>query len=159
MWKSLKLLMLAGVLATSARAADTPRTPHGIAPPTRIPDIETMAPLPAGEPVTTAQIPPAVRRAVVADAAKRFKVAESAVVLVRAEQLIWSDGSLGCPEPGRMYTQTLVPGFRLAATTTAGQLTYHTDSRGNAVTCAASARSRVKDEGASAPHTLPPPRP
>ena len=102
MSKSLNLLVLAGVLAVSAGAADTPQTPRGIAPPTRIPDIETLTPLPSGEPVATAQIPLAVRRAVVADAAKRFNVAESAVVLARAEQLTWSDGSLGCPEAGHM---------------------------------------------------------
>ena len=138
MSKSLKILILAGALAASAGAADTPPTPRQIAPPTRIPDIETLTPLPAGEPVSTAQIPRAVRRAVVTDAAKRFNVAESAVVLARAEQLTWSDGSLGCPEPGRMYTQMLVAGFRVVATTGAGALTYHTDSRGIAVTCLAS---------------------
>jgi len=140
MSKSLKILILAGVLAASAGAADTTPTPRQIAPPTRIPDIETLTPLPAGEPVSTAQIPRAVRRAVVADAAKRFKVAESAVVLARAEQLTWSDGSLGCPEPGRMYTQMLVAGFRVVATTGAGSLTYHTDARGSVVTCSTRAR-------------------
>jgi hypothetical protein len=25
----------------------------------------------------------------------------------------WSDGALGCPAPGRFYTQALVPGFRV----------------------------------------------
>lgn len=135
MLKSLKILILAGLLAASAVAANTPPIPRQIAPPTRIPDIETVTPLPAGEPVATAQIPRAVRRAVVADAARRFNVAESGVVLAHAEQLTWSDGSLGCPEPGRMYTQTLVAGFRVVATTGAGSLTYHTDSRGNAVSC------------------------
>ena len=56
----------------------------------------------AGEPVTTAatSVPREVRRAVVADAARRFKVAESAVVLTQAEQVTWNDGSLGCPQPG-----------------------------------------------------------
>ena len=141
MSKSLKILILAGPLAASAGAADATPTPRRIAPPTRIPDIETLTPLPAGEPVSTAQIPRAVRRAVVADAAKRFKVAESAVVLARAEQLTWSDGSLGCPEPGRMYTQMLVAGFRVVATTSAGELTYHTDSRGNAVNCQRAGRA------------------
>lgn len=136
MSKSLKVLILAGLLATLACAAEQPPAPRGIAPPKRLPDVETFTPLPAGEPVATAQIPREVRRAVVADAAKRFKVAESAVVLARAERLTWSDGSLGCPEPGRMYTQMLVPGFRMVAVTTAGELTYHTDSQGGVVSCA-----------------------
>jgi hypothetical protein len=82
-----------------------------------------------------ASVPREVRRAVVADAARRFKVAESAVVLSRAEQVTWNDGSLGCPQPGQMYTQMLVSGFRIWATTSAGKMEYHTDAHGAAVTC------------------------
>jgi hypothetical protein len=150
MSKSLNFLLLVALLGEAAIAVDTPPTPRGIAPPTRIPDVETMEPVasvPAGEPISTAQIPRSVRHAVVADAARRFNVAESAVVIGRAEQLTWSDGSLGCPEPGRTYAQVLVPGFRLVAITSAGELTYHTDSRGNAVTCASRVPSRATGAG------------
>jgi len=125
-------LALGWAMAACAVAQDRPRT--GMAPPTRIPDIVGNSG-PVGEPVPTTTVPRAVRRAVVADAARRFNVAESAVVLARAEQLTWSDGSLGCPEPGQMYTQMRVPGFRVAAKTAAGELLYHTDSRGHAVAC------------------------
>lgn len=135
MSKSLKTLFLAALITAPAGAANTPDVPQGIAPPTRIPYVESSTPMPAGEPVATAQIPRAVRRAVVTDAAKRFNVAESAVVLARAEQVTWSDGSLGCPEPGAMYAQLLVAGFRVVARTSAGELTYHTDSLGQAVSC------------------------
>jgi len=72
---------------------------------------------------------------VVADAARRFQVAENAVVLSRAEQVTWNDGSLGCPQPGQMYTQMLVSGYRIVATTSGGQMEYHTDSHGFVVTC------------------------
>lgn len=136
MSKFLKILWLAAVFGVPAGAAETRDVPQGIAPPTRIPDVEPSAPMPAGVPVATSRMPRAVRRAVVMDAAKRFNVAESAVVLVRAEQVTWSDGALGCPESGGMYTQMLVAGFRVVAKTSAGELTYHTDSSGNAVSCA-----------------------
>lgn len=109
--------------------------PVRIAPPTRIPEVSTAAPAPAGEPVTIASLPKEVRRAVVADAARRFQVAASAVVLTRAEQVTWPDGSLGCPEAGRLYTQALVPGYRLVAKTLEGDLAYHTDSNGNLAAC------------------------
>ena len=160
MSKSLKVLILAGLVAASACAAEPPPAPRGIAPPKRLPDVETFTPLPAGDPVATAQIPRAVRRAVVADAAKRFNVDESAVVLARAEQLTWSDGSLGCPEPGRMYTQMLVAGFRVVAVTSAGELTYHTDSHGNVVSCSATTRAKDPGSDASTPQMprSPPPR-
>ena len=124
-------------MAANAAAADTPRT--GVAPPKRIPDMVPGVALEIsqspGEPVTTASIPRTVRQAVVTDAARRFQVAEDAVVLASAEQVTWSDGSLGCQQPGRVYTQMLVQGYRLTATTTAGKLLYHTDTRGNVVTC------------------------
>ena len=31
--------------------------------------------------------------------------------LIRDEAVTWSDGSLGCPQPGEYYTQVLVPGY------------------------------------------------
>lgn len=34
-----------------------------------------------------------------------------AIDVTRAEQAIWSDGSLGCAEPGETYIQSLVPGY------------------------------------------------
>jgi len=90
---------------------------------------------PQGAPVTPAEMPREVREAVVEDAARRFKVDRSAVVLTRAEQVTWPDGSLGCKEPGRMYTQMLVAGYRVVAKTTEGELTYHADARGQVVNC------------------------
>ena len=109
--------------------------PRRISPPKRIPDVLVPQSLPAGEPVTLASIPRAVRRAVAADAARRFEVDRSAVVLSHAEQVTWNDGSLGCPSPGVLYPQVLVPGYRITATTPAGTLRYHTDARGNVATC------------------------
>ena len=130
--------LLALVAAPAAEAgAETPGAPRAIGPPTRIPYVQPAGPL--GVPVNTAQIPREVRRAVVADAAKRFGVSANSVVLTSAEQVTWSDGSLGCPEPGQMYTQALVPGFRLVATSSAGALEYHSDGQGRVVTCIANA--------------------
>jgi hypothetical protein len=138
--------------------------PGAIAPPKRVLEaVETPA-SPAGEPVNTSAMPREVRRAVVADAARRFRVPESSVVLTRAEQLTWSDGSLGCPEPGHSYTQMLVPGFRVVAKTQNGELTYNTDTRGNVVTCGAlpgkpARKIGEKIDGGSAPATAPAPQP
>jgi hypothetical protein len=134
------LALLIAMLAGAAAAADgtlptRPVLPRdiGVAPPMRIEKLET--PLPQGTPVTPAEVPAAVRRAVVARAARQFNVAESAVVLVHAEQITWSDGSLGCPEPGMYYTQNRVSGYLIVARTAGGELAYHTDSRGQARSC------------------------
>lgn len=138
----LTLTILGGAVWAGATADGTsPSRPvlsreAGRAPPARIPPALEESAQPTGTPVATADIPKSVRRAVVADAARRFKVAESAVVLTRAEQVTWSDGSLGCPEPGMRYTQNLVAGYVIVVRTGAGELTYHTDTRGQARSCA-----------------------
>jgi hypothetical protein len=134
----LRILLMSGALSAVVPAcAQPPLT--GVAPPTRIPHGLAPDKQPVGEPIAISNVPRSVRRAVVADAAKRFKVAESAVVLARAEKVTWSDASLGCPEHGQMYAQALVPGFRLEARAQAGLLVYHTDQDRRAVTCAAMA--------------------
>ena len=160
------LLASALSLCMLARAEDSTHPPGQMAPPKRIPEAVSAGkmenPQPSGEPVSTASMPRAVRRAVVADAAKRFQVAEDAVVLASAEQVTWSDGSLGCPKPGFSYTQMLVTGYRVTASTAAGRMLYHTDTRGNVVTCALPLRpsqktadERARGTGAE-PRTQPP---
>ncbi len=54
----------------------------------------------------------------------------SALNLESREEVEWSDGSLGCPEPGMMYTQAIVPGYKL--TFSDGSRTYevHTGEDG-----------------------------
>jgi hypothetical protein len=127
----------------AACGGEQPAVKTGIAPPTRIPAGAVPAG-PAGVAVPAASIPRQVRRAVVADAAMRFKVAESAVVVTQAERVTWSDASLGCPEPGQMYAQTMVDGFRVVATTVAGSLTYNTDGGGKVVNCGPARRPGVR---------------
>ena len=135
------IVMLSGIFAR-ASGADA-RLQTGIAPPTRIPDVEIPVASPAGEAIGVAQMPRSVRRAVVADAAKRFNVAQSQVVLARAERVTWNDGSLGCAEPSRIYAQVLVPGFRVIAKTSAGDLAYHTDSHSRVVSCSPAPRGSM----------------
>jgi hypothetical protein len=47
----------------------------------------------------------------VADAAARASVDRASVEVLRAQQVVWNDGSLGCPIPGVGYTQALTPGY------------------------------------------------
>lgn len=139
MWMALRSGVLSFVAVASAvvHAAEPPR-PTPVAPPTRIPAPRVTEAEPAGAAVPSASVPREIRRAVVVDAARRFKVAESAVVLGQAEQVTWSDGSLGCPQRGQVYTQNLVAGYRVVVITNEGRMVYHTDSHGNVVTCGAS---------------------
>src|SRR4051812_26085577 len=77
-WVSLALLVISrGFAAEPAN----PRLATGVAPPKRIPSPVAAPAADASEPVTIASVPVGVRRAVVADAARRFQVEPSAVVL------------------------------------------------------------------------------
>ena len=65
-----------------------------------------------------------------ADAAQRTGLAPEALELISAEAVTWSDGSLGCPQPGRLYTQALVPGSRVRLRGPAGEMDYHASTQG-----------------------------
>lgn len=49
----------------------------------------------------------------VADLTERLDAAPDEVEVLRAEAVTWNDGSLGCPEPGKVYTQALVDGYKI----------------------------------------------
>ncbi|HEU4808855.1 MAG TPA: hypothetical protein VFT01_11385 [Homoserinimonas sp.] len=70
-------------------------------------------------------VPEEMLSEVVADAASRAAVDPSAVNVIVAEAVTWSDGSLGCPEPGMSYTQALVPGYRVVVEAGGEELHFH----------------------------------
>ena len=57
------------------------------------------------------EVPQAILEPILKEATALAKVGRDQLVLVRAESVVWNDGSLGCPEPGMMYTQALVNGY------------------------------------------------
>src|SRR6266550_6936406 len=70
------------------------------------------APIPTGKtPPVKGEVPQAILESILKEAAALAKVDRREIKIVRAESVVWSDGSLGCPEPGMMYTQALVNGY------------------------------------------------
>jgi hypothetical protein len=67
----------------------------------------------------------AIVAAAVDDLAERLAVATEAVELVEFERVTWNDGSLGCPQPGMMYTQALVDGSRTVLEVDGVTYDYH----------------------------------
>ncbi len=45
--------------------------------------------------------------------AQKLGVAATELTVVSAEEVEWSDASLGCPEPGMFYAQVITPGWRV----------------------------------------------
>ena len=70
-----------------------------------------------------------------ADAARRANVAEAAVTLRVAEAVTWPDGSMGCAQPDRVYTQALVPGWRVVWQAADREWHYHAGRRGTWIFC------------------------
>jgi hypothetical protein len=71
------------------------------------------------------------------DATRRTGLAKSALVVEDAVAVTWPDGSLGCPQPGMMYTQALVPGYRIRVRAGDELLDYHASRRGSFALCPA----------------------
>ena len=77
----------------------------------------------------------AVVEAAIVDAATRSGLGRDEIRLLSAEAVTWGDGSLGCPEPGMMYTQALVPGYRVRLEAGGRVLDYHSSTRGPPMPC------------------------
>lgn len=90
---------------------------------------QTPSPAPAASgsnsPLDPGDVPASVFNLIVADAAAHAGVDPSALTVLQSSAVTWSDGSLGCPRPGVMYTQSLVEGFRVILEANGVPLDYH----------------------------------
>jgi hypothetical protein len=110
--RALLVIALApGLVACSSAAGPAPSngSPSGGRPTTPVSPPFATAP-PSGSPVT-GEAPPEVMAKATADLVKRTGRDPATFVVVRAEQVIWPDGSLGCRIPGQVYVQVQTPGY------------------------------------------------
>lgn len=116
-----------------ATAQPTPSSPTPKPPPihpTTLPVGPGRPSPPATPPVESGPEPegvrslPAVAAAITAEAQRRG-VDDAAVRVVSHDEVTWPDGSIGCPQPGMVYTQALVPGRRLVLEVDGEQASYH----------------------------------
>ena len=95
-------------------------------------------PGPSGAPPATSggsSLPASITDPIVADAATSLGVEPSAVTIVEAKTESFSDGSLGCPEPGMMYTQAIVDGYQVIVEANGTQLDYRGSAPGKFRIC------------------------
>lgn len=69
------------------------------------------------------------------DLAKQLKVPNMDIVVASLQEIQWISGSLGCPEPGKLYTQAIVPGYQVIFEYQNKQYEYHTDKSKLFVIC------------------------
>ena len=101
----------------------TPRKP----PPERVPEREKDS--------VTGEVPGEVLDPILDDLATRVDAERSEVRVLRAEAVVFSDGSLGCPEPGQVYTQATVEGYRVVLGYGDREYDYRAGRRGFFVLC------------------------
>ena len=94
-------------------------------------------PPPAVEEKAVTSAPAEMIEAALDDAANRSTTARADIKVASAEAVTWPDGSLGCPQPGMLYTQALVAGYRIVLQAGEQTLNYHAMSRGKPVFCPA----------------------
>lgn len=80
-------------------------------------------------------VPAPLLEKVLEDAQQRTGVSRSQLEIISTEKVTWNDGALGCPQPGRMYTHALVPGYRITIRASDQTLNYHAAETGQFVLC------------------------
>jgi hypothetical protein len=93
-----------------------------------------VTPIDPGQPVT-GEASAGLMEDIRADLAERSGAAREEMVVIRDQAVTWSDGSLGCPQPGVFYTQALVPGYWVVLQVGEVEYDYRASERGYFVLC------------------------
>jgi hypothetical protein len=113
-------------IAADTSTTSTPLVAIPVEPETTMPSVPPKNPDTASEPV--------VDKAIL-DLVKRTKASPEDVTVVVAEAITWPDGSLGCPQPGMVYTQALVDGSRVLLESNGRIYAFHAGSDAEPFLC------------------------
>ena len=69
------------------------------------------------------------------DLAKRLSIPLSQIDLVEAADVVWSNASLGCPQPGMMYADVLTPGVLIVLNANGQEYEYHAGKSSDLFLC------------------------
>jgi hypothetical protein len=121
-----------GVAASPAAASRAPAG-HPFNLPLRTPLLATVPP---SAPPVVGEAPPEVVTAARADLAGRVTAdAAAAAEVVRAEEVVWSDGSLGCRVPDELYQPLETPGYWIVLRVAGRDYDYRVARRGTPRLC------------------------
>ena len=59
------------------------------------------------------EVPESLVQSIKEDLAGKLDVSDDTIEVVSATAVNWNDGSLGCARPDQVYTQAIVPGYRV----------------------------------------------
>jgi len=87
------------------------------------------------EPQVSGEVPQQLLDQIERDLATKAAVEMAAIQVIEIKSVTWNDGSLGCPEPGKFYTQALVPGFQVILRVNGRDFDYRASERGDFRLC------------------------
>ena len=93
-----------------------------------IPIEETSDDAPAGG--VTGEVPDEILDKILADLEERTSADRSEFRILQAEITQWSNGALGCPEPGQVYTHAIVEGYRVVVVHAGQTYDYRANAKG-----------------------------
>lgn len=112
------------ILLSGCIAQDFPET--GVTPPAAAGTTQVIGP--QTSPVTPTLIPgmQALVTKARQDLAQRLSISDSQIMLIEAQEVVWPDSSLGCPQPGMAYLQVPEDGARIIFEVDGSKYSYHT---------------------------------
>jgi hypothetical protein len=130
----LALLLAGGLVACdSEMGRQPPPTPPDLTQPTPPDDPEDT--MPPDQPQPPGPVPQDLLGQMLEEAAAIAGVSVSEVTVERSAAVTWNDGSLGCPEPGQLYTQALVDGYWVVLRAGGRELDFRATQRGDFKLC------------------------
>ena len=69
------------------------------------------------------------------DMAEKLQIDESEITVASVQAVTWRSGAMGCPKPGMMYTQALVPGMLIMLNAGDQSYRYHASTDGEPSYC------------------------
>jgi hypothetical protein len=85
--------------------------------------------------VVIGEVPEAIMTAVYEDLNSTENISQAAIAVTKGEAIIWGDGSLGCPQPGEVYTQAPVNGYQIVLEANGRTYAYHAAESGYFILC------------------------
>ena len=100
----------------------------------------TARPLPSATPMPATltpvlEPPPPAAMNAIALLASASGVPAEIIKLISWEKTVWSDSSLGCPEPGKSYAQVVTSGWKIVLSAPDGLHEFHADTGGRLLDC------------------------
>ena len=86
------------------------------------------------EPIT-GEVPQKIIEEIIADLVERSGTEASEITVIRAEAVVWDDGSLGCPQPGEYYIQMLINGYWVVLEVRGVEYDYRVSDKGSFKLC------------------------